>query len=317
VSGAAPRAEVAASTLRAVRCGLGCLGLFALGCATLPPERAERSLYLDLRKIAETETGWTIDSLRLRANLEPALRSACEVPHPVRVELDAWLSEQIRLAGGPAEALYAARGHELDATVNYVLSLERTQLLLREAEDHITQCPFWLVPRRDFPGVQGDFDHWVMLVETQAFVTLVTPGAVPAFGGGGRVFLGRGTGPRTTLAVGADLAASATVIPVENHGLGAYVTVATPVLYRWSEFSKLFDVELAPVLRFGPGGNAWPPGARIEVGGGFSSVTLSSVMSYFMLYAGYELHGIGPHSTLDQTFQLGTRLAIDWGPHRN
>jgi hypothetical protein len=291
--------------------------LFALvGCATLPPERAERSLYLDLRKIADTEGGWTVDSLRAQANLEPALRSVCEVPAPSRRNLDAWLEAQIRAEGGPAEALYAANGGDLGA-VSGVLSLERTRLLLHYAEGRTNECPFWLKPRPNFAGAQGDFERWVLLAETQAFVSMMTPGAMPALGGGGRVLFGYGTGPRTTLAFGGDLAASATFVPVSTHGVDTYVTLATPVLYRWSQFSKLFDIELAPVMRFSTGGKAWPPGGRIEIGGGFSSVSLSSFMSYFMLYAGYEVHGIATESVIDHTFQFGTRLAVDFSPDRN
>jgi hypothetical protein len=288
------------------------------GCATLPPERAERSLYLDLRKIVDDaeEGGWTVDSRRLEANREPALRSVCQVDPRARSSLDAWLAEQIRLGGGPAETQYENRGRDLSA-VSGVLSFERTRLVLHDAESHAAvDCPFWLAPRADFTGVQGDFERWVVIAETQAFVTLMVPGTVPALGGGGRVFLGRGLGPRTTLALGADVAASATFIPQGNSGIDAYATVAMPVLYRWTEFSKMLDIELAPIVRFSPAGKAWPPGARVELGGGFSSVTLSSFMSYFMLYAGYELHGLATHSP-DHTFQFGTRLGFDWVPHRH
>jgi hypothetical protein len=315
VKGRTSRGVRAASNSRALRCGVGVLVWQLAGCATLPPERAERSLYLDLRKIADADSGWTIDSTRAQANREPALRSACEVTPAARAELDAWLAERIRSAGGPAQTLYAAHGHELGA-VSEVLSLERTRLLLRDAESHAAECPFWLSPRGDFEGVQGDYSRFVGLAETQAFLTVQVPHAVSALGGGGRLFVGYGLGPRTTLALGADLAASATFLPVAN-GIESYVTVAVPVLYRWSQFSTLWDIELAPVVRFSPNDKSWPPGARVEAGWGFSSVTLSSFMSYFMLYGGYEIHGLGGEAALDHTIQFGTRIGVDWNPHRN
>jgi hypothetical protein len=290
--------------------------VLASGCAPLPRERAPQNLYLDLRKIVdEAESdGWTVDSRRVDANLEPALRSVCTVEPRSRAELDAWLAARIQAGGGPSESQYRVNGGDFDA-VSGVASLERTRLLLNHADRHAaSDCPYWLAPRADFTGVQGDFQRWVVLAETQGFLTLLVPGAVPAAGGGGRLLLGRGLGPRTTLALGGELAASATFIPTGSSGIDAYTTVAVPVLYRWSEFSKLFDVELAPLMRFSPGGHSWPPGARVELGYGWSSVTLSSSMSYLMLYAGYEIHGLDAHSSLDQTFQIGTRLGLDWRP---
>jgi hypothetical protein len=313
-----PRHRPPAASTRVRR--LACLLLVpsSLACATLPRDTAERSLYLDLRKIVDTseEGGWTVDSLRLEANLEPALRSTCEVDRTVRAELDAWLSAEITRAGGPAEQGYLAHGRELGA-VRESLALERTRRLLRYAEARAAiDCPFWLRPAPRFAGVQGDFQRWVVLGETQAFGTVMVPGPIPALGGGGRLFLGRGLTPRGTLALGADLAASGTLLP-GDHGIDAYVTFATPVLYRFAEFSQLWDVELAPVMRFSHARQSWPPGGRIEVAGGFSSVTLSPFMSYFMFYVGYELHGVGPHEHPDHTFQLGTRIAVDWAPSRD
>jgi hypothetical protein len=131
------------------------------------------------------------------------------------------------------------------------------------------------------------------------------------------LFLGRGVGPRTTLAFGVDVAGSGTFIPQGNHGVDAFATVATPLLYRYSSFARLLDVELAPVVRFSPTGRSWPPGGRVELGWGFTSVTLSSFMSYFTIYGGYEIHGVATREPVDHTFQLGTRIAVDWAPGRD
>jgi len=204
--------------------------------------------------------------------------------------------------------------------VTEALSLERTRALLGYAKSRSAQdCPFWLSPNRSFSGEQGDAGRWVLLGETQAFGTIGLPSVVPALGGGGRIFVGRGLGSRLTLAVGADVAASGTFIPSRGGGQGvdAYLTLATPVLLRVAKFSRLFDVELAPVVRVAHGQKAWPPGARIQMGVGFSSVRTSPFMPYFMFYAGYEIHATDKANqalAVDHTIQLGTRLSLDWAP---
>lgn len=284
------------------------------GCVTLPNGPAERSLYLDLRKIvdANEDGGWTVDWLRLQANAEPALRSACQVEPQARAALDAWLGDEIQRVGGPAEQQYLSHGKNLEA-VAQALSLERTRALLRYANSRADQdCPFWLAPNPNFAGEQADAQRWVLLGETQAFAAFTMPSNVPALGGGGRLFIGHGIGPRLTLAAGVDVAASGTFIPTATSGgIDAYLTLATPVLLRLSWYSRMYDVELAPVVRLSSGQSSWPPGGRIQIGGGFSSVRLSPFMPYFMVYAGYEVHPVGPSSKIDHTIQLGTRIALD------
>ena len=292
--------------------------LLCAGCASLPPRASERALYADLRKIVEVneDSGWISDNSRLELNLEPALRSVCQTDAGARAELIQWLRLEVTRNGGPAREAYLANGHDLRA-VEEALSLERTLALLRLAEQRArAECPFWLAPRRDFAGEQSDLARWVLLGETQAFGTVTLPGPVPALGGGARVLLGRGVSSRLTLALGVDAAASGTFIPSSGSasGVDAYVALATPVLLRMTRFSRLFDVELAPVVRFSRGHAPWPPGARLELGYGFASVRTSQFMSYYMLYAGYEVHGIGDAVALDHTIQLGTKLSVDWTP---
>jgi hypothetical protein len=294
---------------------LSCVGIVLCGCVNLPSGPAERALYLDLRKIvdANEDGGWTVDWLRLQANLEPALRSTCQVDTRAREALDAWLGEQIALVGGPAEHAYLTRGRDLNG-VSRSLSIERTRSLLRYAGSRAAlDCPFWLSPKAAFAGEQGDAARWVLLGETQAFGTFTVPGNVPALGGGGRLFLGHGIGSRLTLAGGIDLAASGTFIPNPGAGPGveAYLTLATPVLLRGTSFSRLYDIELAPVIRLSQGQPSWPPGARVQVGAGYASVKTSQFMPYFMFYAGYEIHPAKTKLGVDHTIQLGTRIAFD------
>lgn len=292
-----------------------CALLVCAACASLPARPAEQALYVDLRKIVEVaeDSGWTVDRTRLEQNGEAALHSVCQVTPDGRASLQKWLNEQIAVAGGPAEQRYRA-GRSLDSIAE-TLAFERTLALLQYAEAHAARdCPFWLRPDSRFRGEQGDYGRLVILGETQAFGTIAVPGPIPALGGGGRILVGGGVTRRFTLALGADLAASGTFVPSSSsQGIDAYMTLAAPTLVRMLSFSRIYELELAPVMRFSHGERAWPPGARTELGFGYSGVRTTSWMSYFMFYGGYEVHGLG-RSAVDHTFQLGTKLAIDWLP---
>jgi hypothetical protein len=293
------------------------LGLVA-GCATLPHERAERAVYLDLRKAIQLseDSGFVIERVQLRANEEQAMRSVCQVEPALLDDLEAWLTSQIALAGGPADQRYRENGGDLGA-ISETLTLERTRTLLRHARSHAaSDCPFWLRPSSHFEGVQGDAGRFVALAETHAYASYVFDAKIPALGGGGRVFLGHGLGPRWTLAVGGELAASGQLVTTHNSGRAVTSTfsAALPVLLRLSRFSRLFDIELAPVMRFDPGQNGLPPGGRVELGVGLSTMRSSTFMPYAMLYMGYEHHLHTSTRNADNTLQIGTRLALDWAP---
>lgn len=288
---------------------------FITGCASLPVDRAERALYVDLRTVVDASEaeGWNVDWVQLQALADPALRSTCQVAPRVRDELERWLDQRIADEGGPAESIYRAHGGDLDAAAE-ALSLERTRALLHFAKAHaVSDCPFYLVPHADFGGVQGDAGRWLLLAETNAFATFVIDTQVPAIGGGGRLLLGHGIGPRWTLAAGGELAAAGTLLPTSKGSIDGIATVAMPILLRFAQFSSLYDVELAPVMRFQHGSKAFPPGARLEVSTGFSSPRSKAFMSYFMFYAGYEFHARVDGVPADHTLQLGTRIAVDLG----
>lgn len=296
---------------------LGWAWLLACGCITQPKDPATGGLYRDLRTIVDAGEydGWSVDRLRLQANSEAALNSVCRAASPVRADLQHWLSDEIARHGGSAERVYHSNGGDLEAVAK-LLSLERTQALLDFAEARAAahDCPFWMTPTQLFHALQGEAQRWVVLAETQAFASYVLDTHVPSLGGGGRLFVGYGITDTLTLAVGGDLAAGGTFIPTEGHGLDATLSVAVPVLLRLTHLSRLFDVELAPSARFSPGQKPLPPGLRVEFGAGFSSVRLTPLKPYFMVYAGYEYHFATREAGADSTIQAGTRLAFDWTP---
>ncbi len=297
--------------------GLACSSALVCGCIVQPSAPATAALYRDLRTIVDAGEydGWSVDRLRVQANSEPALHSVCRAESPVRADLQRWLGAEMERHGGSAEQLYHANGGDLEAVAS-LLSLERTRALLDYAETRVAahDCPFWWAPERTYHAVQGEAQRWVVLAETQAFASYVLDSHVPSLGGGGRLFAGYGISDQLTLAIGGDLAAGGTFIPTEGHGLDATLAVAVPVLLRLTRFSRIFDVELAPSARFSPGQKPLPPGLRVELGAGFSSVRLTPLKPYFMLYAGYEYHFATQAAGADSTIQAGTRLAFDWTP---
>jgi hypothetical protein len=291
----------------------GALAFLAAACAALPPDPAERALYVDIRKTVQLseDEGWVVDAAQRRADAEPVSRSVCQVAPAVRAELAAWLARRIALTGSAAEA-FRRNGADLDA-VSETLSLERTLMLLEDASTRApTDCPFWLSPRNDFSGVQTDAGRWVLLAETLGFASYVVNTHVPSLSGGARLLIGHGLGPELTWALGGEVTAGGAFIP-RRSGLGGTLTLATPALLRLTRFSRLMDVEFAPVIRYTGQARPWPPGARVQLGAGLSSLRSSALMPYFMLYAGYEFHPRALNAPADHTLIVGTRLAVDWG----
>ncbi|MGD8862465.1 MAG: hypothetical protein PVI30_20810 [Myxococcales bacterium] len=289
------------------------------GCASLPDDPATRGLYVDLRKAVDLsdDTGWVVDRVQLEANAEAAMRSVCQVQPHLRDDLDAWLGGQIELEGGPAAAGY--REHGDLGEVDEALQLERTRMLLRYADDRASaDCPFWLEPDPQFRGVQGDADRFVVLLESGGFGAIFVRDGEASLGGGGggRVMLGRGFGSRLTLAAGGELGGFGGLTDNESGArrIDASIAAAVPVLARLSFISRIVDLEVAPVWRFNPGEDSWPPGIRTTVGAGVATMRSTAFMPYLVGYIGYEYQperDLNPESHL---FMLGTRVGVDLDP---
>lgn len=291
-----------------------------VGCATLPKQPAERALYIDLRKAVELSesTGWVVDRVQLERNAEDAMRSACQVDPALRDDLDAWLSGQIALHGGPAERLYKEHGNDLDAA-DTVLSLERTRSLLRYADSHAADdCPFWLEPASTFDGVQGDANRFVLLAETIGFGSLAIQKDQAALGGGGggRLLFAHGIGPQLTFAFGGEVGGVGAFTANEKGGrsLETTFTAAVPLLLRITRFSRVLDFELTPIVRLNPGWDVFPPGVRASTGIGLLTMRASAFMPYVVLWLGYEYHPKTASTAEDHALHIGTRVGVDWDP---
>lgn len=290
-------------------------GTNVAGCATLPSQPAERGLYIDLRSVVELsqDTGWVADREELEVSAKDALRSVCQVEALRRMQLDAWLSDQITREGGAPERVYREHDGDLSAA-SRVLVLARTQTLLRYVNRRATtDCPFWLTPRADFQGVRGAAGRFVLLVESQAFGALVLkPGDTAfGFGAGIRALVGNGLDPRLTLAVGGELGASSAIAKRDQgRRLEASLTGAIPVLLRVTRFSRTFDFEIAPVFSLLPSSSLLPPGVRFAIGAGTAMRSFPGVR-YGVLWLGYEYHPVTSRALFDHSVQIGTRIGIN------
>jgi hypothetical protein len=300
----------------------GCVlcAVLASACATLPDAPVQRALYVDLRKAVELsdDTGWVVDRVQLEANAEDAMRSACQVAPAERDDLDAWISGQLALGGGSAAELYRKHDRDLGAAKD-ALGLERTRSLLRFAQAHAGEdCPFWLEPDEDFRGVQTDDDRFVLLAETLGFGAVILEDGEAGLGGGGggRLLLARGLGPRLTVGLGGEVGGIGAFVEDEDgaRGIETTFTAGVPLLLRISSFARIFDFEVAARFRVDPGDSLPPPGVRVSFGGGISTMRSSAFMPYGLLWLGYEYHPAFRDDPADHSMLIGTRVGVDWGP---
>jgi hypothetical protein len=300
--------------------------LFALlaialgGCATLPGGRAESALYVDVRKaVALRESAeWIVDRLEVEGIAQSVMRSACQVDAPARERLIGWLDARIADAGGPAEAAYR---RNREAPIDEALSLERVRAVVQYADAHAHECPFWLEVDPYFDGVQTDARRFVLLAESFGGGGLILSrgGVRLGGGGGGRLTLAWGLDQRLTLGVGAEVGGIGTFGGEDDSGARALVarfTAAVPLVLRITNLSRILDLELAPNARWSPSDLRLPPGVRVGVAYGVSTVRVGPFMPTAMLYLRYEYlpasrDGIDPSEHL---ILVGTKVGIDFDP---
>ena len=294
--------------------------LLAAGCATWPHDPIERALYIDLTKAVElsNDTGWVVDRVQLENNAEGAMRSVCQVEPEQRRALEVWLDSRIQKLGGSAELVYKKHDRDLGAASG-ILELERVRALLKFADARAADdCPFWLEAKPDFRGVQSDADRLVILAETLGYGSLVLEGSNEALGGGGggRVLIGTGLGPAWTLAIGGEVGGSGAFVRNEmrTRTIETTFSAAVPVLLRYSRYSRLFDLEIAPAVRFDPDTDILPPGVRTSVAVGFSTMRSAAFMPYALLWLAYEYHPPDNRGPEDHSLHIGTRVGVDWDP---
>ena len=301
----------ALSLLLTISCVLG-------GCATLPAGRSEAALYVDVRKAVDLResTEWIVDRLEVEALAASAMRSACQVEAPARERLLTWLDAQIAAAGGPAEAAFR---RDRDADIGDALSLERVRAVVRYADEHAHECPFWLAPDAAFAGVQTDAYRLVLLGESVGGGGLIVSGGRARLGGGGggRLTVALGIDQRITIGIGAELGGIGSFGNEDATGgrsLVARFTAAVPLLLRITNVSRLVDFELAATARWSSSDLRLPPGVRGAIGYGLTTVRVGPFMPTAVAYISYEYLPPGDGFGAEHLILLGTKVGLDFDP---
>ena len=169
---------------------IGVLATLMCACVKLPAERSVRGLYRDLRLAVEFRENddWVIDSLEIDDASRTVMRSVCSAPRDEREDLEAWLIARIAEEGGSSrEQFEANRG--INRHIKGVRRIERVLMLLRQAEVHTGECPYWLAQDDSFSGIQGNEGKFAVWAESVGSATLIFAEGQNDFGGGGGIKL--------------------------------------------------------------------------------------------------------------------------------
>jgi hypothetical protein len=269
-------------------------------------------------ELSEDTGGWVVDRIEIESQAGPALRSVCRVDPVVRAQLESWLDGRIALEGGSAKELYQRNGGDLDAAED-ALSYERVRALLRYAERHAAEdCPFYIEPEPDFSGIEGDADRFVLWLESVGGGAVVFEGGKVALGGGGggRVFGVWGFGSRLALGIGGEVSGNGAFVESKTGGrtIETTFTAATPIVLRISDFARVLDFEVAPVVRVATPAGELPPGVRVATSLGLTGSRGTAFMPYVLLWIGYEVHPAHGKDPMDQSVRVGTRVGVDLDP---
>jgi hypothetical protein len=293
------------------------LALWCAGCASLPAEPAQQGLYLDLLRVVENEarTQWLVDRLELEEIAAQTLRSTCQAPPEVRAGLRQWIEGQVAVAGGPAEAAFARTG-SLDG-LDEALTLERVGMALDYGEVHREDCPFWLKEEAAFRGVHADTERLVLLVESSGGGSLILTPARSRVGGdgSGRVLLGWGVDSGLTLALGGEFGGRGLLSTrPEDDALGTFFTAGAPLLARFYDLTRVYDVEVAAVA-FSPTDEVAPRfGARAVFAAGVTTARVGAFMPLAMLQVTYDYYPASRGEPETHILRLGTRVSLDIDP---
>ncbi len=290
--------------------------LLLAACATLPPDRTGRALYIDAKKAlnGEHRTGWTVDRVEIEAAAAQAEPSACQVPADTRKALLRWVRLQIALEGGPAVARY--RRGEKKRDLDGLIDLEQLLAVLETAEQHLpADCPFWLEPDPGFSGIHSTAHRFVLIAESMgAGSLLMRSGQVRVAGGGSaRLLAGYGASARLELALGAEGGGDAILEKDEQGNLspaGAF-RFGVPIWLRLHEVDRIYDFELAAISRF-ENGVFRPWGMRAAVGGGVTGLRRLGFMPALEMWLGYEVFPAQGHEPAQHALRLGTRVGFDY-----
>lgn len=291
------------------------------GCAsTVPVTHDERALYRDVVTLvrAKARDEWTVDRIAQDEIAPGVMVSACQVAPETRTSLIAWVTAEIARTeaelGGDARTVWLREGRDKDAVAD-LLELARVKDALATAHAEAERdCPFWLEADPDFIGVQGDANRFVLFLESRGQLGLTLRGDSARFAGGGagRILLGAGLDNDATLAAGLELGGGGRL--GDDDRIVGVLSGAMPVLLRFTDMGRAFDVEVAAVT-FLRGVEGWPPGFRAALAYGFLTPRIGGAFSpQAMFWLGYEYHPARGQDAPYHLIGLGTRIGLDIDP---
>ena len=306
----------------ALRAALALLATLPLAaCGPMPERPAQRALYNDLRVVVETRQriDWMVDRHEVAMARPEVLRSVCRVSPADRAALRSWIRGRIEAEGGPARLSWSGDPDDLD-DLKERLTLERASLVL-DAADAVAEedCPFWMRPEDEFPGVQLAQGRLVFFGESMGGLQVLMQqddtnvGAMAV----GRFLPGFGISERLTLAAGVEAGVASTFPRGADgrRGVKPAFAAGVPVLLRVAAGSLRFDSEGALVGRAPDGAlDALRPGVRFAQAVGVATLRIAGIAPHVMVFAALEYFPARGGEPEVGILRVGPRLGVDWDP---
>lgn len=176
----------------------------SVACLSVPAGRAERGLYVDLRRgVGERESdGWGLDRVSVEHVASTTVESSCAAGPDVRARVAGWLDGEIARSGG-----IPATGSRLLPSKR--LRVARVRAVLRWWEENPDECAPFGPPDPDFRGVESDSGRFVLIAEIAlGLAGFIRDGHFTTGPGlGYRLFPAYGFTPRVTVGLGIEAGA--------------------------------------------------------------------------------------------------------------
>ncbi len=280
-------------------------------CLSVPAGRAERGLYVDLRRgVGERESGgWGLERLAVEQVASTTIDSACGAGPEVRAHVARWLDGEIERAGGVPSTGARLLPHKR-------LRVARARAVLRWWEENPGECASFGPPDPHFRGVESDSGRVVLIAQIVLGLAgflreghfTTGPGLgyqlIPAYGFTPRVTVGLGVELGALTEFRADPAAGDRV-------LAGQFLIGVPLLVRFLDGATVVDLEAAVSTRLDGLEPLWPPGFRFAFGYGSAGMRVNSLMSTLVFWGGYEYQPSHEGFSAEHIFRAGTRFGFD------
>jgi hypothetical protein len=291
--------------------------------ATAEARRAVESLLFDIRKVVEVQasSGWKIDRYEYEKMMPDALLSVCRTTEETRSFALAEAAREIVHLGGPLEEALKKNGNKIDDLKPLLFATRVEHVLAESMRRAPTECPIWLVPKKDFRSLQTGVDRFTLTVEGGGtgllqYATVHAPGTTGftiGGGGGGRLLLGRGFGHTWSLRAGPEVGVIAlvqrdkgmTALPLQFLG-------ALPVVLRYTDISWHYNFEIAPLGLFTETDPEVRYGVRVGVMLGISTLQVRTFIPWAGIGGAVEVFPDTVGRPMLLNLKGGVRAGLDW-----